>query len=353
MDERDIHDRHGPSTRRSRRSPTSPKACSPLPDRGCPRHLDDCALCADVYATPWRRSAGCSAPCRARPMPADIAGRIDAALAAEALSGLHRRRDGRRLRATAVSPCRVTRSRRMFHVKHRPRIRRTAPPVAPRRPPAPAARAVRRRGRRAGSRRRLRSWHRRGAALGWASCSCRPLGDDSRERPPTAAASAPERGDARYSDSRLGEPGRRSSSHRAGGRTGTRQSRRRARQQSDSDSGPRAPSRPGAPLATAAVDGARLRRSRPPAAPTPAARRRRRAPTRARTPISWSCRTRPTPRASQAYVVDASCVEQRLAGPGKVLLTPTLDLSPRYDAPPGAMHGARPVCPDTPGMQAP
>lgn len=49
------------------------------------RHLDDCALCADVHASLEEiRSLLGTLPGPAR-MPADIAGRIDAALAAEAL----------------------------------------------------------------------------------------------------------------------------------------------------------------------------------------------------------------------------------------------------------------------------
>ena len=109
------------------------------------RHLDGCALCADVYAS-LEEIRGLLGTLPGPPrMPADIAGRIDAALAAEALlNATAPERDDRR---RSLPQCHaVTDSghdgRRMFHVKHRlpvadrPRGRR--PTRAP--PPARAAR---------------------------------------------------------------------------------------------------------------------------------------------------------------------------------------------------------------------
>ncbi|GAA3300589.1 hypothetical protein GCM10020295_41720 [Streptomyces cinereospinus] len=85
MGERDFHDGHGRAPGRHgdlrpHRGPAPPSRTADVR-----RHLDECELCADVYASLEEiRGVLGTLPGPAR-MPADIAGRIDAALAAEAL----------------------------------------------------------------------------------------------------------------------------------------------------------------------------------------------------------------------------------------------------------------------------
>ncbi|MFD8889194.1 hypothetical protein [Streptomyces sp. NPDC059566] len=96
------------------------------------RHLDECALCADVRASLEEiRSLLGTLPGPAR-MPADIAGRIDAALAAEALL------DSKQPVARAVPADRP-------HTPHRAVSRETAPVGHPTGPTGPGRRRARRR----------------------------------------------------------------------------------------------------------------------------------------------------------------------------------------------------------------
>lgn len=105
-------------------------------------HLDACALCADVRSSldEIRGLLG-TLPGPSR-MPADVAGRIDAALAAEALLGTMEPGTGRPP-GPSPSSTRTT----MFHVKHRvkrsprgPNHRRRTP-MGRRLPPLPVLRA--------------------------------------------------------------------------------------------------------------------------------------------------------------------------------------------------------------------
>ncbi|GAA3226948.1 hypothetical protein GCM10020256_37830 [Streptomyces thermocoprophilus] len=99
------------------------------------RHLDACDLCADVHSS-LEEIRGLLGTLPGPPkMPDDVAQRIDAALAAEAL--LDARTAGYPEDEAAATPLRgppQRRTTRMFHVKHR---HPTVPPAVPA-PPAPA-----------------------------------------------------------------------------------------------------------------------------------------------------------------------------------------------------------------------
>lgn len=75
------------------------------------RHLDDCELCADVYASLEEiRDLLGTLPGPPR-MPADVAGRIDAALAAEALLNATEPEAAEGLGCRSVLPARRRRQR--------------------------------------------------------------------------------------------------------------------------------------------------------------------------------------------------------------------------------------------------